>query len=616
MSDALFPYYERELVFFRQMAQEFARQYPGAANRLLLESNRSVDPHVERMIQAFALLTARIHNKLDDEFPELTESLASVFFPQFLAPVPSMAIVEFPIDGNRGKLPDGFPIDKGSRLTTQPVSDVSCRYRTAYPVTLWPVQVQAAELLPPPFPPGLRAPAGAASAIILQLQTLSGLKFSELSLEKLRFYLHGENQVIAQLYELLFNSVIQVVFQSLDDPKLAPITLPPTCLSPVGFERDEAVIPFPKRTFPGYRLLLELFSFPSKFHFVDLDGFARLKRAGFQKDMAVAIFLSRKAPALQQAVDAGTFRLGCTPIVNLFERLAEPVQLSHTKTEYLVTPDVSLPHGMEVYSIDSVTCVDPGEGTATEVQPFFSLKHNVARGGGGQSTMFWHQTRRASGREGDKGTDVSINFVDLEFRPTRPPEASLAVRLTCTNRQAPVQLQRFADSLRIDLDGAAPVSPIRCLRRPTAPLQPPLRRGLHWRVLSQLSLNHLSITDDEEGKLALQEILRVYDFAAPDSADQQAAVLRNMIDGIAGVSSQRIVGRVGPRGIAQGIEIAVEFDEPKFVGTGVYLVASVLERFFAAYASLNSFTRMVAKVKQHEGILKRWPPRAGEKPLL
>jgi len=274
---------------------------------------------------------------------------------------------------------------------------------------------------------------------------------------------------------------------------------------------------------------------------------------------------------------------------------------------------VSLPHGLEIYSIDSVTCVDPTTGTSTEVEPFFSLRHGVDREA---PSMFWHSTRRGADRDGDKGTDVYLNFVDLQFRPSQPAEATLAVRTTCTNRHVPNQLQRFADNLRMDLEGAAPLSGLRCVRRPTLPLQPPLRRGLHWRVLSQLTLNHLSITDEEEGKLALQEILRVYDFVTRESADQQAAVIGNLIDGIVSVTSKRVVGRVGPRGIAQGIEITVEFDEPKYVGTGAFLVASVLERFFAAYASLNSFTQTVAKVKQHEGVLKRWPPRAGDKPLL
>ena len=613
MSETLFPYYERELLFFRQMTQEFARNYPGAASRLLLEANRSVDPHVERMIQASALLTARIQHKLDDDFPEMTEALVSAFYPQFLAPIPSMAVVEFVVDGERGPMPDGHVIERNSRLHMQPVNDISCRYQTGYPVTLWPIVVKDATLQPPPFPSGFRAPARAASYLLLKLKVQAGQRFSDLSLDRLRFFLHGENQIVAQLYELLFNHVQQVAFRSVDDPAKPIITLPPDVLTPVGFERDEALLPFPKRSFPGYRLLLELFAFPSKFQFVDLGGFQRLNRAGFGSEVEVAIFFNRAIPNLHQAIDKSAFRLGATPIVNLFERLAEPIQLTQTRTEYMVTPDVSLPTGLEIHSIESVTRIDPVTGTSTECQPFYSLRHRQDEK---EPSVFWHASRKQSSREGDKGTDVYLNLVDLEFKPTEPAEATLSVRTTCTNRNIPMQLQRFADTLRMDLDGAAPLSATRCLRRPTPPIQPPLRRGLHWRLLSQLTLNHLSIADDEDGKTALQEMLRVYDFSSSDSGETQSAILLNLIEGIASVRSRRVVGRVGPSGIAQGVEITVEFDEPKFIGTGVYLVACVLERFFAAYASLNSFTQMVAKLKHGAEVVKKWPPRAGDKPLL
>jgi type VI secretion system protein ImpG len=613
MSEELFPYYERELIYFRQMSQEFARQYPGAASRLLLEANRSVDPHVERMIQAFALLAARVQHKLDDEFPELTESLTQVFYPQFLAPIPSMAVVELVLDSLRGPLPDGFEVPRDSRLNAQTVSDVSCRYRTVYPVMLWPVAVTDAELLPPPFPSGFRPPSRAASVIVLRLKAEAGLKFSDLSLDKLRFFLHAESQVVAQLYGLLNNNVLQVAFRCLDDPKIPPVTLTPDCIRPVGFDREDAILPFPKRTFDGYRLLLEFFSFPSKFHFFDLEGFPRLKAAGFKKEIEIALFLDQPAVALQQAVDRGTFRLGCTPTINLLEKIAEPIQLSQTRAEYMVVPDLSLQHGLEVYSIDSVTYVDPTTETSTVCQPFYALR---SRTDDEQPRMFWYASRRKATREGDKGTDLFLNLVNLDFQATQPAEGTLVVRTTCTNRGIPQLLQRFADQLRLDLEGAAPLSAVRCLRRPTPPVPPPLRRGLHWRLLSQLVLNHLSITDPEEGRQAFQEMLRIYDYARPDASDSQAAVLRNLIDGITKLDSRRVVGRVGPRGIAQGIEITIELDEPKFVGTGMYLFASVLERFFAAYASLNSFTQLVTRVKQQDGVLKKWPPRTGEKPLV
>src|SRR5947209_1056298 len=228
MSETLFPYYERELLFVRQLGQEFARQYPAAAGRLLLEPNRSTDPHVERLIESFALLTGRIHHKLDDEFPELTEGLLGVLYPHYLAPVPSLSVVQFDLDAARAGLPDGFLIDRRSRLTTRPVHGLPCRFRTGYPVTLWPVRLVQARLQPPPFPAGLAVPPRAAAALRLQFQCLGGLKFTDLSLQKLRFYLAGDAQLMPALYELLFNHALQVVFRPAEGTAgPAPLVLPP-----------------------------------------------------------------------------------------------------------------------------------------------------------------------------------------------------------------------------------------------------------------------------------------------------------------------------------------------------------------------------------------------------
>src|SRR5438477_5367565 len=214
MSRTLYHYYERELTFIRQFAQEFAKQYPAAASRLLLEPNRSTDPHVERLIEAFALLTGRIQHKLDDEFPELTTALLGVLYPHYLAPIPSMAIVQFDLDPARGRLPEGFLIDRHSRLRTKPVNDLPCKYRTGYPVTLWPVRVVEAQLMPPPFPRGMSSPRGTAAALRIRLEVLGGMKFADLALDALRFYLKGEAETVALLYELLFNNVLQVVLLS------------------------------------------------------------------------------------------------------------------------------------------------------------------------------------------------------------------------------------------------------------------------------------------------------------------------------------------------------------------------------------------------------------------
>jgi type VI secretion system protein ImpG len=613
MSRDLYPYYERELVAVRQLAQEFARQYPAAAGRLMLEPTRSTDPHVERMIEAFALLAGRVRHKLDDEFPELTDALLHILYPHYLAPVPSAAVVQFVADPARTP-PDGFTLARGSRLFTPPVQNVPCRFRTAYPVTLWPLSVEAARLQGPPYPVGVNPPPGTAAILRLRLESPAG--FDKLPLETLRFHLLGENQLVAELYELLLNHASQVVLNAPDKPALKPLMLPPSAVTPVGFERDESLLPYPRQSFPGYGLMTEFFAYPAKFWFLDVSGFGRAKAAGFGTKCDLTVYLRRTGGNLEQGVDASTFRLGCTPVVNLFEQAAEPVPLTQAKHEYRVVPDVAHPIGLEVYSVDQVAGVDPDGGPPTEYRPFYSIDHPTGRGERG---AFWHPTRRASTLENDRGTEVYLSLVDAGWNPSLPATSTLVINTTCTNRDLPSALQRAGDRLALALEGAAPVSVIRCVRTPTLPLRPQRRRGGYWRLLSHLSLNHQSIADGAEGLGSLREILRLYDFSDPESGQQLAEINRLIVEGVVGLSSKRAVGRVDgaqASGFCKGVEVTVELDEEKFVGTGAFLFASVLERFLGGYASLNSFTQLVARSRQGEGVLKRWPPRAGDRTLI
>jgi len=616
MIDTLFPYYERELIFIRQFAQDFAKQYPAAAGRLQLESAQSADPHIERLIEAFALLAGRIHRKLDDEFPELTDALLGLLYPHYLAPVPSMAIVQFEVDAERADLPDGFPIERNSTLTTPTTGEGPCRFRTGYPSTLWPIAVTSAELLTPPFPAGLQAPPRTPAALSLRLECQGSLTLAELSLDRLRFYLNGENHVIAKVYGLLFNHATQVIFRDpVSGTRLPTIALAPSkCLFQVGFGADEILLPYPRRSFPGYCLLTELFTFPSKFQFLDLGGFQQLRQAGYEKQVEVVIFLNQPVGSLQQAVDAETFRLGCTPVINLFEQTAEPINVNQQRYEYRIVPDVTRPNGTEIYSVNSVTSIDPVTSKVTEYQPFYSFRHGISSE---TQRAFWYATRRPAAD--DRGTDVFITLVDLDFNLSQPGAETLVVRTTCTNRNQPEQLQRLGDRLPLKLEAAAPLAGIRCLRPPSRTLRPPLRRRAHWRLLSHLSLNHLSLTDPEEGLDALKEILQLYDYSDTKDDAQLAAVNRLLVEGLTGLSSRQVVGRVGPAatgGFALGVEVTATFDEKNYVGTGVFLVASVLERFLGQYASINSFTQLVAKTMQSEGILRKWPPRVGDLPLL
>jgi type VI secretion system protein ImpG len=627
-------YYERELLFIRQMAREFAQQHPAIADRLRLETERSTDPHVERVIEAFAFLTARVHNKIDDEFPELTDALLGILYPHYLAPIPSMSVVQFQADGSRLQSSKGFPIPQHSSLKTRPVGEnaLECRFRTGYPVTLWPIEVKSARFQPPPFPQGLQPPPRTAAALFLQLHCLGEAQFKELELEKLRFYLSGDKPVVANLYQVLFNHTLQVVFRPVDrNAPQAPVVLAPRdCLSPVGFERDEGLLPYPNQSFLGYRLLSEFFAFPAKFQFLDLGGWQQLRKKGYGNKVEVIFFFDRTMTSLEQGIDATSFRLGSTPIVNLFKKTAEPIQLTHARPEYLIKPDVAHPDGMEVYEVKAVTSVDEDTKKNMPYQPFYSFRHGQAREA---QRAFWYMTRRPAPQiVEDRGTDVYLHLVDLDFNPRLPAEKVAVVETMCTNRDLPNRLRQGGDELYFELEAAAPLAAIHCLRRPTPTLRPPLRRGAHWRLLSHQSLNHLSLSRDGEvdsrprdgeadtdiGSKALKELLRLYDFSDPDSGDQLGAVTQQIIDGILSLSSRRVVGRTDgapASGFARGVQVTIEFDERQYVGVGVHLFASVLERFLGLYASMNSFTQLIGKTRG-EGYFKKWPPRAAERQLL
>lgn len=606
MADDLLTYYERELSFLRQLGAEYAAKYPKIAARLMLESDRSEDPHVERLIQAAAFLAARVHHKLDDEYPEVTESLLSTLYPHYLAPVPSMSIVQFVLDANQGKITSGYNIAKGATLYSQPVDGSPCRFRTCYPATLWPLEVQSANLESVDSRFGM-LPRTALGVIRMELRCLGGVNLAELTLEQLRFFLHGEGPLVYALYELLFNDVIEVRLRSLADKENSTaVVLPAHSIQPVGFSADDGLLPYGPRSFLGYRLLQEYFSLPEKFLFFDLVGLARVLSA-MAGDCVEVLFLLKRMPRLDQAITKETFRLGCAPIVNLFSQITEPVRLTQAQTEYQVYPDIRRQRATEVYSIDSVASANPGTNEIVEYQPFYSFKH-AAKSESQQA--FWYAARRPSPKKGDDGTDVFLSFVDFNFRPTLPADETLLIHATCSNRDLPGKLPFGGDRGEFELEGAAPLSRIRCLRKPTETFRAPLRRGTQWRIISHLALNYLSLCTG--GKDALQEVLKIYDFA-------DSAALREQINGITELTSRQVVGR--PRsmpwnGFCRGLEVTIGFDEDKFVGSGVFLFAAVIEKFFGLYTSLNSFTQVIAKTKQREGVLKRWPPRAGEQILL
>ncbi len=530
--------------YLREQGVDFARQYPKIAGRLRLGPDQSDDPMVARLVESIAFLNARIRHKLDDDFPEIAEAMLNVLYPHYLRPVPTMAIVQCTVDPAQGGLTGGYTIPRGTMIESEPIDGESCRFRTGYPLTLWPIELVNAQLVGRPFKAAYSPPTNAGWLLDIHLEcTTPKQTFEALAPGTLRFFLLGKAQYVYELYEALFVNVKDVALAaSLSDTNAQPMGS--GCLRQVGFAADEAMLPYSPRSFGGYRLLTEFFAFPSKFLFFDVEGLDARALRGVGSSLHILFYFDRLPRGLEPSfVTASSFQLGCVPVVNLYRKRAEPVQLTQTQTEVRVNPDVRRPLAHEVYSIDRVTATSP-VGAVVEYQPFYELKAPLRTP---EEQSYYYAARRTpppSDVHRDPGTEVYLTLVDREVRPTAPADETLHVETTCLNRDLPSRLPFGVGRPRLQLTIAAPVARVICLTPPTPTLRPPLGRGVLWPLISHLTLNHLSISDAEDGAAALRAILLLYDFA--DSIDT-----RKMIEGLVSVTSRRVVGRAnvgGPDG--------------------------------------------------------------------
>jgi len=611
MADELLPYYEKELAFIRQLGAEFSKENAKIAGRLGINAETIEDPHVSRLIESFAYLNARIQHKLDDDFPELSDSLLNVLFPHYQRPIPSMSIIQFTADEEQ--LDTSYNLPENTLLETDLFQGERCNFSTIYSIEMLPINVSSASVIGHPFvSPGSSNIKGAQSMLKLSLSAFTNeISFSELRPDKIRFYLKGQPQHINPLYEMLLNGCINVVLAKSDDD-LAPVFLGKDCIKPVGFEENEGILPYPAASFIGYRLLTEYFVFPEKFMFIDICGLQDKIPDDAKDDLNLYIYFNSSNVELEHNISEKSFLLGCSPAINLFEQITDPIKLDHTQNEYQIIPDVRRPLGFEVYSIDKVVATS-SSGDKEEFHPIYGLTHEHQES---DNHSFWFASRRHAKMgiyERDEGTDVFISLVDLSFNPNIPDDRILVINTTCSNRNQPEKLPFNNEQPNLQcVNNAPPCSKIRCVTKPSVTIQPPLRNDARWRLISHLNLNHLSLTGRNDATNALKEILRLYDFT-------ESSITRGLIASIVEVNAVPISAPLNIDGratLCRGIEVEITLDELLLTGSSAYLFASILEYFFGLYCSINSFTRVLVKFKNKEGYIKKCPPRAGQKILL
>jgi type VI secretion system protein ImpG len=620
----LLEFYNRELQFAREQGAEFAQEYPRIAARLGIEGLECADPYVERLLEGFAFLTARVQLKLDARHPDFTQHMMELVYPHVLCPIPACAIVELVPDQQEGSLQKGHVVPRGTSLRT-PLGKgdrTFCEFRTAHEVTLWPLTVIEAKYLVGSgtlSAQGLATDGNVRTALRLRLKCAPGISLKTLRPDSLTFFLKATPGIAARLHEQISADCTGFYARS-TRPGSAVHFRKASNVRAVGLTDQEALLPVTRQGFQGYRLLQEYFALPERLLFFALHDLGGVFSSCDGDELEIYLALGRAQPTLENAVDAEHFRLGCTPAVNLFTRQADRIHVSPTDTQWHVVPDRNRPMDFEVYSIAALQAIGAGGESLAPIQPFYSANHLTDPAAARMYYTLQRRPRLISARQREVGTrsayvgsECFVSIVDSGQRHFTGDIRQIDAQTWCTNRDLPVLLAMGQGATDFLVEGGAPVAAVRCIAGPTYPRQSPAFGDTAWKLISHLSLNYLSLAEraPDAGADMLRDLLALY--ANPDDP----AVSRQ-VDGVRNVSYRPVVKRMpasGPMCYGRGLEISITLDDAAFEGMGIVPLASVLEQFFARYVSLNSFTQTRLR-SSSRGDIKTWPVRLGRRQLI
>ena len=622
MDPRLLDYFNRELGYLRELGAEFAEEYPKVAARLGMKGIEVADPYVERLLEGVAFLGARVQLKMDAEFPRFSQRLLEVVYPSYGSPTPAAAIVRLEPKLTEASLADGYKLPRGALLRAQiPKGEqTACEFQTAHEVMLWPLEIVEATLTgaPSDLPINRFAmPRAVRGAIRIRLRTTGSLPLGRLALDRLTFFLSGTDDVASRLYELLLARACGVFVCGPERPAKWCVFRSADSVVPEGFEEAQALFPYETRSFQGYRLLHEYFAFPQRYQFVSITGLASALKSAPGDTLDVVVLLDRGAPDLERVVDAKQFALFCTPAVNLVRRRSDRLAVAPDQFEHHVVMDRARPRDFEIYAVTQALGHAAGE---TEPQVFRPLYGSLANDPGAygryysvrrEPRLLSDHARRQGPRTGYIGSEVFLSLVDQAEAPYRGDLRQLTVEALCTNRDLPL-LMPLGGRTDFTLTMSAPVESVRVLRGPSRPAPALADREITWRLISQLGLNYLTLTDldAEKGASSLRRLLELYAALAEGETARQ-------VDGVQRLALRPVTRRVprpGPLVFGRGIEITLTLDENAFAGAGGFVLGLVLERFFARHVGLNTFTETVVMSLQR-GEIARWTPRPGERPV-
>ena len=634
MDARLLDYYNRELVYMREMGAEFAQMYPKVAGRLGMHGTEVADPYVERLLEGFSFLTARIHLKMDAEFPRFSQRLLEVVYPNYLAPTPAMAVVQFSPSMNEGTLARGFDLPRGTLLRGRVPrgEQTSCEFMTGHAVRLWPLRVAEAEFTgPPPDLPLTRLGLGGRngrvlSALRMRIEVCGGVRLEDMDLDQLVFHLAGQDLQMQRLLEIIMGHTVAVLGHDSARPVTWINKLAPTSVRHEGFDDEQALLPADSRVFQGYRLLQEYFAFPRRYLFFSLNDLKRGLRtpplAGGERretrSFDLTMLFSTAAPELEGAIAAEHLALHCAPVINLFPKRADRIAVTPRTNEYHLVVDRTRPLDYEVFGVTRAVGHASAERPEQEFRSFYGTLGSDPDDYGAyyslrrEPRLLSDHAQRNGTRTGYTGSEVFVSLVDRHEAPFSGQLRHLTLETLCTNRDLAMLLPLGTET-DFTLRVSAPVGAVKVLHGPTRPHTALAENAATWHLISHLGLNYLSLIDldAEQGAQTLREMLHVYGNLADP-------VVRKHIGGVRHVQAEPMHHRLpvpGPIVYGRGVRIGLQVDETAFSGISPYLFGAVLEQFFARHVSLNMMSELVLSTLQR-GEIARWKPRMGARPAV
>ncbi|MCX0501608.1 type VI secretion system baseplate subunit TssF [Erwinia billingiae] len=572
MDDLTLRYYEAEMRYLREAGKEFSRAHPDRAALLNLDKPGARDPYVERLFEGFAFLMGRMREKLDDDLPELTEGLVSLLWPHYMRTIPSLAIVEFSPDWRSLRQAEALPC--GFMVLSRPIgpTKTACQYRTTYDIPLQPLHLADA---------CLQTETNGRSTIRLRFECPEKVDWAKAGLDKVAIYLNADSPVASALH-LAMTRRVHATYARHAGTHTERRKFDGWC-KPKGFDEQDRLWPKGESAFTGYQLLLEYFSFRPKFMFLELHGLETIGLNATSSWFEIDMVLSETWPS-DLPFETENFRLHCAPVINLFALEADPLTLNPLDNEYLLRPLRVQDGHTEIYSVDDIHgAVKHGKHPYV---PFTSFRHRGGMMRHDAPERYYH-TRVKRGPSGLGG-----GAFEVEKLADKPE--SLSMRITGTNGQLP---RKALESTLLDQVVKAGKVPVKVLNlsAPTMPLYPPASDRFHWRVMSHLGSNFLSMMDNPE---VLRGTLALYDWTDDE-------MNRRRLEAIVAVKHQLI--RRFERGfMLRGVDIQVTLNADSFAGEGdVSLFGEMLHRFFALYADIHLFNQLTL-VLQPTGKRLRW----------